>query len=100
MRDSTLNATNDVEMFMESFEAVALVGSEALALTVGLDPSGATSGTIDISTLTPSPPSPHLHRHPVARAGAVSPARVCAVGVALAFMHHEVARQAGGSGDR
>jgi hypothetical protein len=35
LRDSTLNASNNVESFMESFEGVARVGVESLQITNG-----------------------------------------------------------------
>lgn len=48
VRDSTLNSTNDYQVFAETFEAVALVGVESLALTMDLCPSGAGSATASI----------------------------------------------------
>lgn len=43
IRDSTLNSTNDVQAFMETFEEVALVGVEAWCVTFDLCPSGSSS---------------------------------------------------------
>ncbi len=43
VRDSTLNATNDYQVFAETFEAAALIGVESLALTMDLCPSGEAS---------------------------------------------------------
>jgi hypothetical protein len=48
LRDSTLNATNDAEMFAETFENVARVGHESWTLTMDTCPDGATSATVDI----------------------------------------------------
>ncbi len=48
IRDSTLNATNDVEAFMETFENVAFRGIESLHITATVEPSGATAGTVDL----------------------------------------------------
>lgn len=44
VRDSTLNATNDFQMFMETFEQVAWLGIESLAITSNICPTGATGG--------------------------------------------------------
>lgn len=49
IRDSTLNSTNDVQSFMETFEAVAFRGVESLAITLDICADGSTSGTVDIS---------------------------------------------------
>lgn len=43
VRDSVLNATNDFQIFGESFENVAFIGVESLAVTSTLCDSGATS---------------------------------------------------------
>lgn len=51
VRDSTLNATNDYKMFVETFEGVAKVGVEALRVTSSLDVTGASAGTVDPATL-------------------------------------------------
>ena len=47
VRDSTLNATNDFQLFAETFEAVAFLGPEALCLTMDLCPSGLAAGHDD-----------------------------------------------------
>jgi hypothetical protein len=47
VRDSSLNATNDYKMFVETFEAVAKVGIESLRITANLDVTGAVAGTVD-----------------------------------------------------
>lgn len=52
IRDATLNATNDVEAFVETFEQVAAVGPQALHITMDVCPSGHTSGTVDIAPCT------------------------------------------------
>lgn len=51
VRDSTLNATNDYKMFVETFEGVAKVGVEALRVVSALDVTGASAGTVDPATL-------------------------------------------------
>lgn len=51
VRDSTLNATNDYKMFVETFEAVAKVGIESLRVVSSLDATGAVAGTVDPSGL-------------------------------------------------
>jgi len=51
VRDSTLNATNDYKMFLETFEAVAKVGIESLKVTSRLEPVGTSSGTKDLSAV-------------------------------------------------
>ena len=45
VRDSVLNSTNDFEIFGESFENVAYIGVESLAITSTLCDSGVTAGT-------------------------------------------------------
>ncbi len=40
VRDSTLNAANDFTTFMETFEAVAFRGGEALRISQAVTPSG------------------------------------------------------------
>jgi hypothetical protein len=45
VRDSILNSTNDFEIFGESFENVAFIGVESLAITSTLCDSGVTAGT-------------------------------------------------------
>lgn len=47
VRDSTLNASNDFQMAVETFEQVALHGVEPLRLTFTLCPTGASAGTLD-----------------------------------------------------
>ena len=47
VRDSTLNATNDYKMFLETFEGLAKVGVESLAITTPVNLWGATAGTVD-----------------------------------------------------
>jgi len=49
VRDSTLNATNDYKMFVETFEGVAKVGIESLRVTSRLEPTGMVAGTVDLS---------------------------------------------------
>lgn len=44
VRDSTLNLTNDFQVFFETFEQVAYLGLESLAITSVLCPNGATGG--------------------------------------------------------
>jgi hypothetical protein len=46
VRDSTLDATNDYETFVEPFETAAFRGVEATTVVVPLAPSGASVGTI------------------------------------------------------
>jgi hypothetical protein len=53
IRDSTLNSTNDLQVFGESFEAAALVGVESLKLTNELCITGASSAPIELTCLTP-----------------------------------------------
>jgi hypothetical protein len=45
VRDSILNSTNDFEIFGESFENVAFVGVESLAVTSNIADIGVTAGT-------------------------------------------------------
>lgn len=45
VRDSTLNSTNDYRIFVETFEAVAFVGVEALKVTSAVIANGAGPGT-------------------------------------------------------
>ena len=47
VRDSTLNATNDYKMFVETFENVAKVGVESLVVTSALKIAGASAGTVN-----------------------------------------------------
>lgn len=53
VRDSTLNETNDYEIFAETFEAVHGLGTEAVAGNVQVCPTGAQSGTEDLSDICP-----------------------------------------------
>jgi hypothetical protein len=46
IRDSTMNNTNDLEIFAESFENVARVGVQSLAVTATVSPNGAVAGTV------------------------------------------------------
>jgi hypothetical protein len=48
VRDSTLNAANDYQMFSETFEATAFVGLESLVVSMDVCPSGETAGTADV----------------------------------------------------
>lgn len=50
VRDSTLNATNDYKMFVETFEGVARIGLESLRITQPLVPTGQLAGTVDTSS--------------------------------------------------
>lgn len=47
VRDSTLNGTNDYEMFGESFEAVAFRGVESLHVTSTIQPDGSSAGLVN-----------------------------------------------------
>lgn len=47
VRDSTLNSTNDYQMFSETFEGTAFVGLESLWVTSTVCANGAVSGTVD-----------------------------------------------------
>jgi len=49
VRDSTLDATNSYEMFVESFESAAFRGIEAYQVQSTILPSGASAGTIAAS---------------------------------------------------
>ena len=51
VRDSTLNATNDYEMFGESFEAVAFRGVESLHVTSTVQPDGSAAGLVATSAV-------------------------------------------------
>lgn len=44
VRDSTLNSTNDFEVFAETFEAAAYIGVESLKITATVCPDGSTGG--------------------------------------------------------
>lgn len=49
IRDSSLNSQNNVQAFMETFEAVAKRGPESYVITHDTCPSGEASGTTDIT---------------------------------------------------
>lgn len=49
VRDSTLNKTNDYQMFLETFEGVAKVGPESLRISTPVKITGASSGTVDVA---------------------------------------------------
>lgn len=51
IRDSSLNATNDSQAFLETFEATAKRGVWSLAITMNVCASGEVSGTTDITPL-------------------------------------------------
>ena len=50
VRDSTLNLTNDFQVFFETFEQMAWLGLESLAITSALCPNGATGGPATLIT--------------------------------------------------
>lgn len=52
VRDSTLNAENEFQVFGESWRSIAQVGFQSLEITSELCPSGATSGPDTILTCT------------------------------------------------
>ncbi len=47
IRDSTLNSTNDVQAFMETFEGTATVGVESIDLTMDVCPNGESANLVD-----------------------------------------------------
>lgn len=47
VRDSTLNVTNDFQLFAETFENVAFLGPESLCITLDICPSGLSAGQDD-----------------------------------------------------
>ena len=49
VRDTTMNATNDYQTFIETFESVAYRGLESLKVISTVRPNGATAGTISTS---------------------------------------------------
>ena len=49
IRDTITMQTNDAVSFAETFESVALVGPESLALSLSVCPDGTTAGPVDIS---------------------------------------------------
>jgi hypothetical protein len=52
VRDSTLDATNDYEIFTEVFEGIAFRGIEALTVISPILPNGGSAGTIATSSYT------------------------------------------------
>ncbi|MDA8046500.1 MAG: major capsid protein [Actinomycetota bacterium] len=50
--DSTLASTNDAILFTESFELAVPRGFDSLAITMRIDPTGASVGTVAPSTIT------------------------------------------------
>ena len=46
VRDSTLNATNNFQMFSETFEKAIFRGHESMELTLSIAPTGGSAGTI------------------------------------------------------
>lgn len=52
VRDSTLNSTNDVQVFSETFEATHFHGVESYRLTIDTCPDGSISATADIDPCT------------------------------------------------
>lgn len=51
VRDAALNAKNDSQAFMETFEAVAFRGVESLTISFDVCANGASAGTVDTSAL-------------------------------------------------
>lgn len=51
VRDSSLNGTNDYQMFVETFEAVAKVGIESLKVTSSLAENGTAAALVDTSAV-------------------------------------------------
>lgn len=51
VRDSTLNSTNDYQMFVETFEGVAKFGNESLKITSKLAIAGSYAGATDVADL-------------------------------------------------
>lgn len=49
VRDSTLNKTNDYQMFLETFEGLAKVGPESVRVSTPVKITGASSGTVDVA---------------------------------------------------
>jgi hypothetical protein len=52
MRDSVLNATNDAESFVETFEGLAMVGVESMSVTSTLAPNGTSAGATAVASVT------------------------------------------------
>lgn len=57
VRDSTLNAANDYQTFVETFENVVKFGSESLRIRSAYRPTGAAGGSV---TLAPAPGVPYV----------------------------------------
>jgi hypothetical protein len=51
IRDSTLNATNNFQMFSETFEKAIFRGHESISLQFDICPNGQTASTVDTSSL-------------------------------------------------
>jgi hypothetical protein len=49
VRDSTLDATNDDELFFETFESVTFRGLEAYQVQSTIQPSGGSAGTVAVT---------------------------------------------------
>lgn len=52
VRDSTLNETNDLQLWSETFEGAAFRGIESLRINMDVCPSGLTQGTADFDPCT------------------------------------------------
>ncbi len=52
VRDSTLNKTNDFQMFSETFEKAIFRGHESIEIAMKLDPTGTSVGSVAGTTLT------------------------------------------------
>jgi hypothetical protein len=52
VRDSTLNSTNDVQVFAETFEGAHFHGPESWTITFDTCPDGSTSAAVDIDPCT------------------------------------------------
>lgn len=53
VRDSTLNSTNDFNVFAETFEAAALIGHESVEVEVTVCPTGETAGDLAAAITCP-----------------------------------------------
>ncbi len=51
VRDSTLNKTNDYQMFAETFEKAIFKGHESYAINLEVCPNGRTAATVDDSSI-------------------------------------------------
>lgn len=49
VRDSTLNKTNDYQMFLETFEGIAKLGADSMRISTPVKINGASSGTVDVA---------------------------------------------------